>query len=388
MTTAPIRLADFGITKEWGYMQTTDPVVSLGSANAEWDALARDLPKYLMGSGFRARVKAMPPFNVSALRGDGETRRAMLALSYVGQAYQWCETEAAQVLPAVLAKPWYEVGRLVGRPPILSYSSYSIDNWRRLDPSGSVECGNIALLQCFLGGQDEEWFILIHIDIEKKAGRALQAIADAQNAVGEKDADRLEAALDELSAGIKQMYDVLARMPERCDPYVYFHRVRPYIFGWKNNPALPNGVVYEGVDELGGKGMSYRGETGAQSAIVPALDAVLGVEHERDELRDYLMEMRQYMPPMHVRFIESVEAGPSVRAFVKKVNRAKATEQFNRSVELLADFRAMHLQYASTYIFAQAQKTPGNPSAVGTGGTPFIPYLRKHRDETRNQTIS
>ncbi|MFM8957774.1 MAG: hypothetical protein ACKOJH_10230, partial [Actinomycetota bacterium] len=300
MTTAPIRLADFGITKEWGYMQTTDPVVSLGSANAEWDALARDLPKYLMGSGFRARVKAMPPFNVSALRGDGETRRAMLALSYVGQAYQWCETEAAQVLPAVLAKPWYEVGKLVGRPPILSYSSYSIDNWRRLDPSGSVECGNIALLQCFLGGQDEEWFILIHIDIEKKAGRALQAIADAQNAVGEKDADRLEAALDELSAGIKQMYDVLARMPERCDPYVYFHRVRPYIFGWKNNPALPNGVVYEGVDELGGKGMSYRGETGAQSSIVPALDAVLGVEHERDELRDYLMEMRQYMPPMHV----------------------------------------------------------------------------------------
>ncbi|MFM7962372.1 MAG: hypothetical protein ACKPBF_00140, partial [Actinomycetota bacterium] len=92
MTTAPIRLADFGITKEWGYMQTTDPVVSLGSANAEWDALARDLPKYLMGSGFRARVKAMPPFNISALRSDGETRRAMLALSYVGQAYQWCET--------------------------------------------------------------------------------------------------------------------------------------------------------------------------------------------------------------------------------------------------------------------------------------------------------
>lgn len=52
MTTAPIRLADFGITKEWGYMQTTDPVVSLGAANADWDALARDLPKYLMARAF------------------------------------------------------------------------------------------------------------------------------------------------------------------------------------------------------------------------------------------------------------------------------------------------------------------------------------------------
>jgi indoleamine 2,3-dioxygenase len=183
------------------------------------------------------------------------------------------------------------------------------------------------------------------------------------------------------------MYRVLARMPERCDPYVYFHRVRPYIFGWKNNPSLPNGVVYEGVAELGGKGMTYRGETGAQSAIVPALDGVLGIQHERDQLREYLMEMREYMPPAHVRFIEAVEAGPSVRSFVQQAGRASTTELFNQSVELVADFRALHLQYASSYIFAQAQKTPGNPSAVGTGGTPFIPYLKKHRDETRSQSI-
>lgn len=387
MTNKPIQLADFGLSKEWGYMQTSDPVVSLGAANSEWDALARDLPKHLMGTGFRKHVRSMPAFDVAALSSEGETRRAMLALSYIGQAYQWCENEAAHSLPAVLARPWHAVGKLVGRPPILSYSSYSIDNWRRLDPRGPVECGNIALLQCFLGGQDEEWFIIIHIDIEKKAGRALQAIVDAQHAVGANDADRLDTALHELSEGIKAMYDVLARMPERCDPYVYFHRVRPYIFGWKNNPALPNGVVYEGVDELGGQGMSYRGETGAQSSIVPALDGALGIEHERDELRDYLMEMRDYMPPAHVRFIESVEQGPSIRKYVKALGRPGTTALFNRSVELLADFRAMHLQYASTYIFAQAQKTPGNPSAVGTGGTPFIPYLRKHRDETRNQSL-
>ena len=129
------------------------------------------------------------------------------------------------------------------------------------------------------------------------------------------------------------MYDVLARMPEKCDPYVYFHRVRPYIFGWRNNPALPNGVVYEGVEALAGRGMTYRGETGAQSAIVPALDGVLGIEHERDELREYLMEMREYMLPQHVAFIEAVEAGPSVRDFVRKLNRPSTTALFNESVE-------------------------------------------------------
>jgi len=100
------------------------------------------------------------------------------------------------------------------------------------------------------------------------------------------------------------------------------------------------------------------------------------------------MEMRTYMPPAHVKFIEAVENGPSIRAFVMSAGRPSTTELFNQSVDLVADFRALHLQYASTYIFAQAQKTPGNPSAVGTGGTPFIPYLRKHRDETRSQTIA
>lgn len=388
MSGQPVKLSDFGLSEEFGYMQHTDPVVTLPPGNEAWDEMGKNLPKYLMGSDFRQRVKDLPEFKIETLKTDGEIRRAFLILSYIGQAYQWSDNEPAHVLPAVLAKPWYEVGKLVGRPPILSYTSYSIDNWYLLDKKGPIECGNIALLQCFLGGQDEEWFILIHIEIEKKAGKALKAIEDSQKAVAAQDLDALEKALRNLRDGIKAMYDVLARMPERCDPYVYFHRVRPYIFGWKNNPSLPNGVVYEGVEEYQGKGQTFRGETGAQSAIVPALDAVLGIVHEQDQLRDYLMEMRQYMPPMHVKFIEAAENGPSVRDFVMACNKESVKKLFNESVELVADFRALHLEYAGTYIHAQSQKTPGNPSAVGTGGTPFMVYLRKHRDETRNQPVN
>ena len=387
MSGQPVKLSDFGLSEEFGYMQHTDPVATLPPGNEAWDEMGKNLPKYLMGSDFRQRVKDLPAFKIETLKTDGEIRRAFLILSYIGQAYQWSDNEPAHVLPAVLAKPWYEVGKLVGRPPILSYTSYSIDNWYLLDKKGPIECGNIALLQCFLGGQDEEWFILIHIEIEKKAGKALKAIEDSQKAVAAQDLDALEKALRNLRDGIKAMYDVLARMPERCDPYVYFHRVRPYIFGWKNNPSLPNGVVYEGVEQYQGKGQTFRGETGAQSAIVPALDAVLGIVHEQDQLRDYLMEMRQYMPPMHVKFIEAAENGPSVRNFVMACNKESVKKLFNESVELVADFRALHLEYAGTYIHAQSQKTPGNPSAVGTGGTPFMVYLRKHRDETRNQPV-
>ena len=383
----PAKIADFGITEEFGYLPTYDPAQSLSAGNEEWDQFGKDLPKLLMGTSFRSRVKALPKFNIEKLSGEAEVQRAMLILSYIGQAYQWSENTAAHVMPANLAMPWYEVGKLVGRPPILSYQSYASDNWRRFDKGGDIACGNIGLLQCFLGGQDEEWFILIHIEIEKKAGKALKAIEDAQHAVLENDAEKVEAALIKLRNALAAMYEVLGRMPERCDPYIYFHRVRPYIFGWRNNPSLPDGVIYEGVDEYKGVGQNFRGETGAQSAIIPAMDGILGIEHERDELREYLMEMRTYMPPKHVAFIEAVEAGPSVRNFSVSAKRSSLTNVFNESVELVAKFRAMHLEYAGTYIHAQAQATPGNPSAVGTGGTPFMTYLRKHRDETKVQTI-
>jgi len=383
----PVKIADYGITEEFGYLPNYDPARTLSTGNEDWDQFGKDVPKLLMSTNFRKRVTELPDFNIKALKGDAEIQRAMLVLSYIGQSYQWSDESPATTLPKKLALPWYEVGKLVGRPPILSYQSYASDNWRRIDAKGPIECGNIALQQCFLGGQDEEWFILIHIDIEKKAGKALKAIEDSQADVTSNDADKLLISLTKLRDSLAAMYGVLCRMPEKCDPYIYFHRVRPYIFGWRNNPSLPKGVIYEGVDEYKGVGQTFRGETGAQSAIIPAVDGVLGIDHEKDELREYLMEMRQYMPPQHVKFIEAVEAGPSVRNFVKSANDSKLTSIFNECVEIVADFRAKHLEYAGTYIHAQSQATPGNPSAVGTGGTPFMVYLRKHRDETKVQTL-
>jgi indoleamine 2,3-dioxygenase len=76
----------------------------------------------------------------------------------------------------VLAAPWYRIAESLGRPPVLSYSSYALHNYFRFDPSREIECGNLALIQNFLGGIDEEWFILIHVEIERKAGPAMAAL--------------------------------------------------------------------------------------------------------------------------------------------------------------------------------------------------------------------
>ena len=307
----------------------------------------------------------------------------MTLLSYVGHAYVWCGGKPAEILPKSVAVPWHEVAASLGRPPVLSYSSYSLHNYFRFDPQRDVETGNIALIQNFLGGLDEEWFILIHVDIERKAGPGLAALHPCLDAAKERDAELLEHHLDAVHHSIESIYAALKRMTEWCDPYVYYHRVRPYIHGWKNHPDLPNGLIYEGVDAYHGEPQQFRGETGAQSAIIPSLDAMLGVGHKADVLRTYLTEMRSYMPPDHRAFIESVEArGPVVREFVEQSNRAQLTELYNACVEGVERFRTLHLEYAAAFIFRQAQTDAKNPHAVGTGGTPFMPYLTKHRNET------
>jgi indoleamine 2,3-dioxygenase len=370
------------IDPERGFLPSHDPLTRLPEAFDAWESTALGLPKLLASDHVRRSIENLPPFPLDRIANERELERAMTMLSYLGHAYVWRGAQPAEVLPKVLAMPWHAVAGRIGRPPVLSYSSYALHNFSRFNAKREIECGNIGLIQNFFGGIDEEWFILIHVDIERKAAPGMAVLADCLDAAEKAQAEQLQGLLGTVQTAIEAMYTTLKRMPEWCDPYVYYHRVRPYIHGWKNHPDLPRGVIYEGVDAYGGKPQQFRGETGAQSAIVPSLDAMLGIGHKEDILRSYLMEMRTYMPPAHRAFIESLEARTSVRPFVERSQRPGLIELYNACVEGIERFRSLHLEFAARYIFRQAQTDDKNPHAVGTGGTPFMPYLTKHRDET------
>jgi len=372
-----------------GFLPSADPLEKLPSDFSEWEDAATQLPKLLLSDRLHALFETLPPFPIEKLGSAAEVERAMVILSFIGHAYVWGASSPANSLPAILAVPWHQLSQILDRPPVLSYASYALHNWRRLEANRPVELGNIALLQNFWGGIDEEWFILIHVDIETRAIPAVSCLLPAQEAVTEKQSEKLIQNLSSIQNALKAMCLSLARMPEHCDPFIYYNRVRPFIHGWTNNPSLPDGLLYEGVTAYQNKAQKFRGETGAQSSIIPALDTLLGIAHKDDPLKEYLLEMRNYMPSQHRAFLDQIASGPSVRAFVQREHHdmPKLAETYNCCVMLIEKFRNMHLEFAARFIQQQSQSSQANPTDVGTGGTPFMTYLEKHKRETHQFLI-
>ena len=195
------QLDAYEVSPERGFLPADDPLPYLEDPYyAPWEQIAGDLPKLLVARRLRQVVEATPRLSAERLQTDRERRRAMLLLSYIGHGYVWNGDTPAERIPANLAVPWYELSEQLGRPPVLSYASYALDNWRRLDPNAPIKLGNIVLLQNFLAGLDEEWFILIHVDIEAKAARAIRQIPTAIRAADAGDLPALTHALGEVAA--------------------------------------------------------------------------------------------------------------------------------------------------------------------------------------------
>ena len=354
--------------------------------------IAAHLPKLLLTGKVQKTIKDLNinALSVNSIIKDGDIREVKLAmahLSFISHAYIWGGKNPEKILPEAIAKPWVKLANKLERPPILSYGSYCLDNWYRLDSKEDISLQNVGLITNFLGGVDEDWFVTIHVCIENAASKAVNAATKLSYLNEDNSINDYLANLKDIVASLKEVNSIFSRMPEKCDPYIYYHRVRPFIFGTKDNPDLKKGLIYEG--QFNNKPQFFRGETGAQSSIMPFLDGALGIYHTKDHLRHYLNEMRDYMPPEHRKMIEDVESRSNAKTYIQQSKRL--VNEYNKCLEEIRKFRALHLEFAATYIHQQSQiKNPfgrGGSTITGTGGTPFMKYLKKHRDETQKQKI-
>ena len=349
-----------------GFLHQQDPVTHFppSSELSVLDLLGSELPALLKRSEFRSDMRALilPEWSNQELHGNIQAyqhlyylRLGFLASAYINQVGQ----PATGLLPENLALPLVDICQRLNRPPILSYDGYALYNWYRLDMNKPVQLGNIDTLQNFVDLYDEKWFILVHVEIKALAAEILEQISTFPFLLSTNNRAAIDQALHVIAQVIGCQEKVLRRIPEHMDPAVYYKSFRPYIRFFEQ-------VRFEGVDI---EPINHRGETGAQSSIMPTLVALMKIPHQPSQLTNHLLDMRRYMPATHRAFIEWVETFPDLKPIT-------SAEAFNAVLEAMAGFRRVHYHWAQEYI----EKRTEDP--LGTGGTPYMPWLKQLIDET------
>ena len=211
------------------------------------------------------------------------------------------------------------------------------------------------------------------------------------------------------------MTETISRMSDGCDPGAFYNFVRPFLAGTAGNPAMPNGVIYEGYEKYSGP-QKFNGGSAAQSTIFPVLDAALDVAHNNPVSEGFLKEMQRfYMPKEHREFVlylrdygkEGVML--SIEDLVTNVldghERRAVSQRYNRCLDSLANFRSGHINLVARYIIvpqkkaakgqagsgeskpAKKRKLSENAGGKGTGGTGLMAFLKPIRDSTQSKKV-
>ncbi|XP_074020165.1 indoleamine 2,3-dioxygenase 2 [Numenius arquata] len=402
-TPLPLALSRFQLSEEYGFL-LPDPLTELPVPYGPWMEIAHDLPQLIAGRRLRSRVHQMPQLSTGHLRGREELHLAHLVLSFITMGYIWQEGEegTVKVLPRNLAIPFWEVSQALGLPPILSHADFVLANWRRKNPNGPLEIENLDTIISLPGGESLRGFILVTLLVEKAAVPGIKAVVQAIGAILQRDEETLLQALRELAEAIGDMSKALRRMHDYVDPAVFYTVIRIFLSGWKDNPAMPQGLVYEGVSE---EPMAFSGGSAAQSTVLHAFDELLGIRHS-EESTAFLHRMRDYMPPPHRAFVEEIGRAPSLKQHLLSLGDARLRVAFNQCVSALAELRSYHITIVTKYITIAAAKAKAGraetgdgagpstgkpPTALetkGTGGSHIFSFLKSVRDTTREGMIS
>uniref|UniRef100_A0A8B9P546 I23O2 dioxygenase n=1 Tax=Apteryx owenii TaxID=8824 RepID=A0A8B9P546_APTOW len=371
-----------------------------------WMEIASSLPQLIASRQLRS-LWQMPQLSAGDLSGREELHLAHLVLSFLTMGYLWQEGEegAVKVLPRNLAVPFWEVSQRLGLPPILSHADFVLANWKRKTPGRPLEIENLDPIISLPGGESLRGFILVTLLVEKAAVPGIKVLRSRKPAGARV---RALPRCCHLSAQPLTVYDLISLL-DYVDPAVFYSVIRIFLSGWRDNPAMPHGLVYQGVSE---EPLAYSGGSAAQSSVLHAFDELLGIRHSAESsesnapLAAFLHRMRDYMPPPHRAFVEEIQRAPSLRQHVLSSGNGKLCAAFNQCVSALTDFRTHHIAIVTKYITTAAAKAkagrgepadgagppPGKPpsllEAKGTGGSHIFRFLKSVRDTTREGMIS
>ncbi|KAI8081672.1 Indoleamine 2,3-dioxygenase [Halteromyces radiatus] len=296
-------LEEYDISPVTGFLPPEPPLRRLDNPYfLPWETMMDDFNGLLLAGKLREKILKMPLLDYKYLNTIQEYRRAFLILCMLSHSYIWGKhEEASETLPANLAVPWTGIAEELGLCPVVCHAAVVLWNYRLLDSEGPIELANLTTLATYSGSLDESWFYLITTAIESAGSKCPAAILSCVNHVCDGNYEGLRSDLTTIHAALMDINVVLHRMFEKCDPYVFYWKIRPYLAGWENmaEAGLPLGVIYEGVDSLWSAETDeygdishlteeerllrqyrrYAGGSAAQSSLIAAFDVAFGVQH-------------------------------------------------------------------------------------------------------------
>jgi indoleamine 2,3-dioxygenase len=322
--------------------------------------------------------------------------------------------KANNILPAKLSQPLCFVAGQLDVYPWLDYSyAYSLGNVTFKDPNlrtaeALYDYNNLKMACSFSGGEDENGFIMLHVDINQYSPDLISAIRSTLQGLVEFDPVYV-------SKGLRQCYETMVKINQRrklmwqASDHHRYNDFRIFIMGIKGNEELfGEGVLYEGVsseNNLKAKTEnsfdtsshtsrnlhSYRGQTGAQDSIIPTVDIFTGLDsfYPQNELTEYLMDLRTYRPKVFQRYLNDLrEDCSNMFDLISDLcvrSDSRSDSQSNDPtpliyllalVEQVYFFRNGHWQFVQKYIMKNTRYSKA------TGGTPILRWIPNQIDAT------
>ncbi|XP_033957338.1 indoleamine 2,3-dioxygenase 2-like [Pseudochaenichthys georgianus] len=382
----------FDISDELGFI-LEEPLNHLPDHYQVWLDLANNLTHLIKSRKLRDLVHKMPVLSPNLLSNQRELRLAHLALGFISMGYVWQEGQQspAQILPKALALPYWLVSDRLGLPAILTYADSVLCNWKLRDPTGDMEIGNLDLIFSFPGGESCRGFFIVSLLVEMAASSGITGALEVMHAMKISDLSSLQRGLVKVTQSLKKMKETFKLMHNHVDATAFHGTLRIFVSGWRDNPMLPRGLLYEGVSN---EPILLTGGSAAQSSALQCYDALLCIQHD-DETGAFLTRMREYMPPAHRRLIETLSVRPSLRDFILSHPSSDLCQAFNSCISALVDLRNYHLKTVAKYIILPGSQAMGCPlrgvgtalNTTGTGGSSFMVFLKSTRNATQKALI-
>lgn len=375
-------LKDYDISLRTGFAPERVSDKLPGDYFAEWEAAARRLPQWSQEMRVRENIDALPDreFTTATLGTDeADWRWAYVVVSFLAQAYitEDSNRELVQRLPPKLSIPWQATSLHIGVLPAATYAAIVMYNYVLKDPSKPIAPENLQAALTFTGTSEESWFFMVHILEEAGAAPGLQAIMSGYKAMESNNNKSLVTCLETITQSLRNMKSILKKMYEHCDPSFFYNKIRPFL-------SFPEGgLIYCGVSS---EVQQYCSVSGAQDTAIPAFSIFLGARHGPSE-QQLVDKFKLYMPTKHRKFLQFLsEQSASLSDYVGKCSGdTELVQKYDEAVDALVSFRTGHISLVTSYIINVKRRQGEGVSETdrGTGGTPFMAFLKKVRDNTK-----